>query len=103
MGAAAPPSMTVNNHAIDFNGKNLSPMQNHPTDMSGNLIVSAGSHRSGGDGSESPTAAELRQSLSKVQEENARLFQQVSMLSSEKEKVSCDLERILGLSDDVKS
>ncbi|XP_045123869.1 IQ domain-containing protein E-like isoform X2 [Portunus trituberculatus] len=57
--------------------------------------------RGGGDGQESPSAG-LRQALSRLEEENTRLGQQVSALVSEKEKLTADLERVLGLTEEVK-
>lgn len=57
--------------------------------------------RGGGDGQESPTTG-LRHAVSLLEEENARLGQQVSVLVSEKEKLAADLERVLGLTEEVK-
>ncbi|XP_063885076.1 serine/arginine repetitive matrix protein 1-like isoform X2 [Scylla paramamosain] len=57
--------------------------------------------RGGGDGQESPSAS-LRHALSHLEEENTRLGQQVSALVSEKEKLTADLERVLGLTEEVK-
>ncbi|XP_069999904.1 IQ domain-containing protein E isoform X8 [Penaeus vannamei] len=59
-------------------------------------------YRDGGDGQESPTHS-LRHALTQMEEENARLGQQVAALASEKAKLTADIERVLGLSDEVKS
>ncbi|XP_042878519.1 serine/arginine repetitive matrix protein 2-like isoform X3 [Penaeus japonicus] len=59
-------------------------------------------YRDGGDGQESPTHS-LRHALTQMEEENARLGQQVAALATEKAKLTADIERVLGLSDEVKS
>ncbi|XP_064078032.1 serine/arginine repetitive matrix protein 2-like isoform X3 [Macrobrachium nipponense] len=58
--------------------------------------------RDGGDGQESPSSS-LRHALIQLEEENARLGNQVSTLTAENSKLSADMERVLGLSDDIKS
>ncbi|XP_069191974.1 IQ domain-containing protein E isoform X2 [Procambarus clarkii] len=58
--------------------------------------------RDGGDGQESPTT-NLRLALSQLEEENARLGNQVSSLAVEKDKLEADLERVLGVSEETKN
>lgn len=58
--------------------------------------------RDGGDGQEAP-ATSLRHALTQLEEENARLGQQLSSVAAEKDKLSADLERVLGVSEEVKS
>ncbi|KAK3886848.1 hypothetical protein Pcinc_009019 [Petrolisthes cinctipes] len=50
--------------------------------------------RDGGDGQESPSA-DLRLALAQLEEENAILGQRVTSLTSEKDKLATDLERVL--------
>ncbi|XP_068207827.1 IQ domain-containing protein E-like isoform X2 [Palaemon carinicauda] len=57
--------------------------------------------RDGGDGQESPSSS-LRHALIHLEEENARLGNQVSALTAENSKLAADMERVLGLSDDMK-
>ncbi|XP_042234024.1 IQ domain-containing protein E-like isoform X3 [Homarus americanus] len=58
--------------------------------------------RDGGDVQESPTTG-LQQALTQLEEENAQLGHQLSSLTEEKDKLMADLERVLGLSEDVKN
>lgn len=58
--------------------------------------------RDGGDGQEAP-ATGLRHALTQLEEENARLGQQLSSVTAEKDKLSADLERVLGVPEEVKS